>query len=257
MKKTNTGEKKRVKWLFSKRNVFVWLFLVIRNLFKKENDILTALGSHIITGYPGAGKTLLAEHIIYNVDKEKYFFLSSKNEFFNENVYNFRLEDIFNDNQQKRSFPIIDAKGRELYGIVFDEINLDFNKRLNRRSDYNDVFIGLIEFIITHRHQNVPRIYFIGQKFELQDTQLQSLFKYHHDIIKKRVWPKFKPYNLTGKLIYYPVKLKLINYVKDEKDELLNIGKEKVKISVDECNSYNTKALGEAYSKLPVVNVSF
>lgn len=253
MKKTTTGEKKRVKWLFSKRNIFVWLFLVIRNLFKGEGDLLYANGSHIITGYPGAGKSLLGEHIISNVDSEKYFFLCNVKEYYNENVYNFKLSDMFDECEQKRSFPTLDHKGRQLYGVIFDEINLSFNKRLNRRTDYNDVFIGLIEFLITHRHQDVPRVYFIGQKLELQDTQLQSLFKYQHDIFKKRIFPRFKPYNLTGKLIYYPVKLKLINRVKDINDQFIDLGKEKIKISVEECNSYNTKALGQAYTKLPPV----
>lgn len=256
MRKKQNNANNKVKWIFCKNNIFVWLFLVIRNLFIKDNDLLYSLGSHIITGYPGAGKTLLAEHIINSVDSEKYFFLSSKEEFYNDNVYNFRLEDIFKENEQKRSFPLLDDKGRQLYAVIFDEINLDFNKRLNRKAEYNDVFIGLIEFIITHRHQDVPRIYFIGQKLELQDTQLQSLFKYHHDIIKKRLWPKYKPFNLTGNLIYYPVKLKIKHYIKDDNDELLEIGKEKIKISLDDCKKYNTKALGQRYKKLPPVYVS-
>lgn len=256
--KTTVGQKKRVKWIFSRRNIFVWLFLVIKNLFSGEGDLLHALGSHIITGYPGAGKTLLMNHIKNSVDHDKYFFISNIPEF--EEVGTFKLTDVFDENMQIKSFPIKDELGRSLYGIIFDEVNLSFNKRLNMRKDYNEIFIGLIEFLVTHRHQGIPRVYFIGQKLELQDTQLQSLFKYQHDIVKKRVWPKYKPYNLSGKLIYYPIKLKIINRIKaiDEtrEEQFIDVNKKKIKISQNDLESYNTRALGEAYAKLPKAEIS-
>lgn len=255
--KSSTAQKKRVKWIFSKRNIFVWLFLVIKNWLSGEGNLLFAPGSHIITGYPGAGKTLLMNYIKNSVDQEKYFFLSNIPEF--ETVPCFKMTDIFDENMQIRSFPTKDELGRSLYGIIFDEVNLSFNKRLNMRKDYNDIFIGLIEFLVTHRHQDVPRVYFIGQKLELQDTQLQSLFKYQHDIIKKRVFPKFKPYNLTGNLIYYPIKLKIINRIKaineTREEQFIDVNKKKIKISQHDLESYNTKALGDAYKKLPKLEV--
>ena len=242
---------KKVKYIFSKRNIFVWFVLVIISLIKRlfTSDIIHNNGSHIINAYPGGGKTLLASHIIGSVDNEKYFFISNMAEFPGyENVYTFNLLDIFKDGEQIASFPTHDYKGRELYGIIFDEINLSFNRRMNRTTEYNDVFIGLVEFIVTHRHQDVPRLYFLGQKLELQDTQLQSLFKYQHDIIKCKRWPRFNPYNLSGDLIFYPYKLKIINRVKAENDEFLEIGKQKVKISLEDCQKYNTKYLGKTYA---------
>lgn len=253
--KPSTTQKKRVKYVFCKHNVFCWGFLVIKNLLTGDGDLLFAPGSHIITGYPGSGKTLLMNHIKNKVDQEKYFFLSNIPEF--EGVPCFKITDMFDDNMQIKSFPVKDELGRSLYGVIFDEVNLSFNKRLNMRSDYNNIFIGLIEFLVTHRHQDVPRVYFIGQKLELQDTQLQSLFKYQHDIIKKRVWPKYKQYNLSGKLIYYPVKLKIINRIKaineTREEQFIDVNKKKIKISYNDLTSYNTKALGDAYKKLPKV----
>lgn len=243
---------KKVKYIFCRRNVFVWLFSVIKALINnlKTSDILHNNGSHIITAYPGGGKTLLASHIIGEVDSEKYFFIANMPEFPGyENVYSFNIYDIFKDGEQVASFPTRDHKGRELYAIIFDEINLSFNRRMNRTTEYNDVFMGLVEFIITHRHQDVPRIYFLGQKLELQDTQLQSLFKYQHDIIKSRRWPRYKPFNLGKELIFYPVKLKMVNRVKAENDEFMDLGKEKVKISLEDCLKYNTKYLGSTYAK--------
>ena len=253
-KKTNVSQKKRVKYVFSKHNIFVWLFLIVKNWLCKPS-ILHNPGTHIITAYPGGGKTLLANKIINDVDSEKYFFLSNMKEFSSDNVYAFNLEDIFRDNEQIASFPTIDEKGRRLYGVIFDEINLTFNKRLNRKSSYNDIFIGLIEFLVSHRHQDVPRVYFIGQKLELQDTQLQSLFKIQHDIIKCRKFPKYKPYNLSGNLIYYPTKLKVVHKIKNDLDEFLAYKKQKIKITEKDYNTYNTKYLGSIYKNKQKIDV--
>lgn len=256
--KPSTAEKKRVKYVFSKRNVLVWFILVIISLIKRlfNKSLLFANGSHIVTAYPGGGKTLLASHIINSVPDDEYFFLSNMAEFPGySNCYTFNINEIFKDGEQIKSFPTIDYKGRKLYGIIFDEINLSFNRRMNRTSDYNDIFIGLIEFIVTHRHQDVPRVYFLGQKLELQDTQLQSLFKYQHDIYRCRRWARFKPYNLGEPLIWYPVKLKMMDRVKGIDDQFLDAGKTKIKISLDECKKYNTKYLGKTYQAKPQLKV--
>lgn len=245
---------KKVKYIFCRHNLFVWLFLIIKNWLLKPS-MLHALGSHIITAYPGGGKSLLMNKIINDVDKDKYFFLSNMSEFKNDNIYTFDIEDIFKDNEQIKSFPTMDDKGRKLYGVIFDEINLTFNKRLNRKSSYNDIFIGLIEFLVSHRHQDVPRVYFIGQKLELQDTQLQSLFKIQHDIIKCRKFPKYKPYNLSGNLIYYPTKLKVIHKIKSDLDEFIEVRKQKIKIKEQDYKSYDTKYLGKIYKSKEKVNV--
>lgn len=256
--KTTTAKKKRVKYVFSKRNVFIWFILVVISLIKRlfGKNLLLANGSHVITAYPGGGKSLLASHIINSADKEKYFFLSNMAEFPGyENVYTFNIDEIFKDSEQIKSFPITDYKGRQLHAIIFDEINLSFNRRLNRRADYNDIFIGLVEFLVTHRHQGVPRVYFLGQKLELQDTQLQSLFKYQHDIYKCRRWARFKPYNLGDPLVWYPVKLKMNDRVKAEDDQFMDVGKTKIKISLDDCKKYNTKYLGKTYAEKPQLRV--
>ena len=249
MKNKKNDLKPKMRLIFTKYNVFRWLYLIIKNWLVKP-DILHEPGSHIITAYPGGGKTLLMSHIISEVDSDKYFFLSNLGEFAgHDNVYTFKIEDIFKDNEQALSFPRYDKRGRKLYGVIFDEINLTFNKRLNKRADYNDIFIGLIEFLVSHRHQDVPRVYFLGQKLELQDTQLQSLFKIQHDIIKCKKFPKYRPYNKTGKLIYYPVKLKIINRRKATDDTFMDISKYKVKIVEADYNSYDTQFLGKLYSR--------
>lgn len=256
--KSITEQKKRLKYIFCKRNVFIWFILVIISLIKRlfNKSLLYANGSHIITAYPGGGKSLLGSHIINSVSSEEYFFLCNMAEYPGyDNCYTFNIDDIFKDGEQVKSFPTVDYKGRKLYAIIFDEINLSFNRRMNRKAEYNDVFVGLVEFIVTHRHQDVPRIYFLGQKLELQDTQLQSLFKYQHDIYRCRRWARYKPYNLGDPLIWYPVKLKMTDRVKGLDDQFTDAGKTKIKISLDTCKKYNTKYLGKTYQSKPNLKV--
>lgn len=240
--------------LFGKRNIFKWLWAVIKNIFAK-GDILTAKGTHIITGYPGSGKTLLMNKIIQGVDTSKYFFLSNLKEF--AGVEGFEISEIFNDNSQVKSFPLYDKQGRRLYAVIFDEINLQFNKRLNRQSNYNDLFVGLVEFLITARHQGIDRVYFIGQKLELQDTQLISLFKYQHDIIKTKRRAPYWYYYDNGFIEWIPKKLKVQHKIKSDQDELVPVGKlAKYKITKNDLTTYNTAILGQQYANLEKVKTS-
>ena len=118
-----------------------------------------------IVGYgSNVGKTLLMEKIIKEVDAKKYFFITNIDEFYNENVYHYNVFGLFYESKQIKRLPIKDEKGRKLYGLILDEINLKYNRRLNRSKDYNNSFVGLIELLVTHRHQKIPRVYFIGQK---------------------------------------------------------------------------------------------
>ena len=249
-KKKRTLKEKLKYYIFSKQNVFVWLFKIIIGLFRKPS-IYRAQGTHFISAYPGMGKTLLMNKLIQDTDKEKYFFLSNMKEF--DGVQQFNISDIFKDNTQVKQFPLLDQQGRQLYGVIFDEINLSFNKRLNRKSDYNDLFIGLIEFLVSHRHQGVPRVYFIGQKLELQDTQLISLFKYQHDIIRCKRFPFYWFYKEYNVINYIPRKLHIVNRVKSIDNDFIELNLDKVKIIKRDLQTYNTKALANNYENLPFV----
>ena len=239
---------------FSKRNVFVWLWLIIKGLFAK-GSIYHNNGAHLISGYPGSGKTLLMNQIKNEIDNDKYFMLSNIKEF--DGVKTFNINDIFANGEQIRSFPTIDEKGRKLYGVIFDEINLQFNRRMNKNTEYNNLFVGLIEFLVSHRHQDVPRVYFIGQKLELQDGQLQSLFKYQHDIVRTRRTPAYWYYkqNKQNKIVYIPKKIDVVNRVKSIDDDFIELNIQRIKIQRESLLTYNTKALGEQYGQLEKVKI--
>lgn len=242
---------KRKHYFFSKlKNIFKYIYNILKNMFQRKS-CLFATGSHIITGYPGSGKTLLMNKIINSVDKDKYFFYTNIDEFNQNNVYKVDLERIFCDKKQIAKLPIKDEKGRYLYGFILDEINLNFNRRVNQSRDYTNLFIGLIEMVVTHRHQGIPRLYFIGQKLDLQDGQLITLFKYQHDIIKCKKRYRYWRY-FTEHLEKIPVKLKILNRVKDIDDNFVEMDYDKVKINWVDLVSYNTFGLKKIYQDLPV-----
>lgn len=246
--------KKKRKLVFAKRNIFTWFWHFLKYLFRKK-DILRAEGVHIITGYQGSGKTLLMNKIIQETDASKYFFLSSINEF--NGVKSFDIGELFDNNEQVKRLPVVDEYGRKLYGVVLDEINREYNKRLNRTKNYNNTFIGLVEAIVSMRHQGIKRIYFIGQKLELQDTQLQSLFKYQHDIIKTKRFPFYWYYYDNGYINVMPRKLVIMHRIKSQEayDELIDYRKAKYKMREEYFTTYDTHALAKEYINLEAVTL--
>ena len=161
---------------------------------------------------------------------------------------------MFKKGKQVKKFPTTDEKGRKIYAVIFDEINLEFNRRMNRTREYNELFIGLIEFLVSHRHQGIPRIYFIGQKLDLQDKQLQSLFKFQHEIIDTKRRYKYWYYHLFS-FLKIPRKLTIVNRVKNLEDDFIELNLDKIKIERSSLLTYNTLALANNYEKLPEVSI--
>lgn len=245
-------KKKRIVFYF----ICFWEF--IKRLFERKVSIYHRVGTHIITGYPGAGKTLMTSKLVNDVkdllnsvDKQKYFFITNVDEFYQENVLYYNVFGLFENGKQIKKLPKKDYKGRHLYGLILDEINLKYNRRLNKSKEYNDSFCGLIELIITHRHQGIPRIYFIGQKLELQDNQLQSLFKYWHNIIYNKIKPSWDFYKNGKGYVRVPRTLYIENFIKSYNDEYLQEEEiDKVEIKYEDLTSYNTLGLSNTYEEL-------
>lgn len=235
-------------YLSRDKNVFIYSIECIKAFFSAKPPFIE-LGTHFISGYPGAGKTLLMNHIINSVNKDDYFFYTNIDEFNQENVYKIDLDVLFKDKEQQFKLKTKIGK-RRLFGLILDEVNFNFNKRVNMSKDYTNVFIPLVNMIISHRHQNIPRVYFIGQKLELQDTQLVSLFKYQHDIIRTKRRRRYWVYYKSGFVPKIPVKLKVINRVKDNTDVFVDVSKNKVKISWFDLETYDTFGLKKMFDNL-------
>lgn len=248
--------KKRTRIAFFFRRILE----AIKRFFTMKISIYYRKGVHFIGGYQGAGKTLFMSHLVNGIndsdtnylDSNKYFFITSVDEFYQKNVLHYNLFSMFENSKQVAKLPTIDFRGRKLFGVIIDEVNLKYNKRLNRSKNYNNSFVGLIEMIITMRHQGVKRVYFIGQKMELQDTQLQSLFKYYHKIVFNLQKPNYYYYRNEDKFIIAPRKLFIENYIKGY-DDLWEqeTAAEEVKISYEDLKNYNTFGLADTYKELP------
>ena len=127
-------------------------------------------GIHAITGDTGGGKSLMA-HIISKHFKAKGWHVMSNSKF-NKDVAYFNIFEYFDDFEQKKEI--------KNCVIIFDEVQRDFNKRMNRKNEYNAVFIPLIEWLSTHRHQGVFWVYFLTQSWDRFDIQFQDFIQKVH-----------------------------------------------------------------------------
>lgn len=230
-----------------KRNRITFIFNVLKSKFKHCGEF-EKQGVYFISGYPGSGKTMLANHIINSVDNEQYFFLTNIDEFYQSNVYNFELDSIIGNGTIINKLPT-KVDNRKLYGVIIDEVNLKFNRRNNRRNTYNDMFIGLIELCTSYRHLGIPRIFFIGQFEQLQDVQLQVVFKYYYNIVRTRKIPSYSIFKEKGIIAYIPHKIVVQAKRRGLNGDFVNYTK-KIKFKKHDYQSYDHLGLKKTYDKL-------
>lgn len=245
------------------RNWFKFAFkviiLFIKNLFKGPFD---RLGVHFISGYSGSGKTLLMSKIINRHCGEYDFYYTNKDQFDKTKTKSIEFLDLFELGRQVKKLPktqCIDGKIKYCKGLILDEINATFNRRMNKTTEYNNAFVGLMQLCVTHRHQGLPRIYFMGQFFDFQDTQLQTCFKYTHEIASRRL-PSYSLYKEKGNIEYPPFKMKIVSNLKtkeyDTKGQPLFIKWKttRLKITYKDISSYNHLGFADEYLKLPDID---
>lgn len=230
-----------------KRNLINFSFAVLKHKLKHYGEF-EKQGVYFISGYPGSGKTMLASHIINSVDASKYYFLTNIDEFYQSNVYSFDLDSVIGNGTIIGKLPI-KIENKRLYGVIIDEVNLKFNRRNNRRSSYNDMFIGLIELCTSYRHLGIPRIYFIGQFEQLQDIQLQVCFKYFYNIVRSRKIASYSIYKEKGIISYIPSKIRLQAKRRGLNGEFSNYSK-KIKFKKEDYLNYNHLGLKDKYNNV-------
>lgn len=219
----------------------------------RNTSLLFKPGVHLTTGATGSGKTLSHSAIINRINNKKYFFITNIDEFKQENVLHYNVLDLFENGKQIKKLPTKDDKGRKLYGLILEEINFEFNRRMNRTTAYNEKFIGLMQLCVSHRHQGIPRIYFIGQARELQDTQILSVCKYWHDIYYTKPKSYFKLYIEQNKIIMAPKYIEFEHLIKTQKEDYFSLGFEKLKINIEDLKSYNTFGLANVFENMKVL----
>lgn len=240
-------------------------YLIIKYWFKNLfSSTLLNTGVHFITAPSGTGKTLLANIIIQKSTRENEFWYTNISEFDTKKTVTINILDLFEDGKQVKKLPyMIYKNGKKMYcrGLIFDEINRSFNRRLNKTTEYNRLFIGLMEMIVTHRHQNLKTVYFLGQSLNLQDTQLQHVFKYIHYIRSKKRY-NYYLYKIGRGLHKTPKKLKILTSIKTgDVDKSGNpiffeIKKEIVRVDTKKhLLTYDHKGFAKEYANLPTLKI--
>lgn len=242
------------KWKLKRSRL---LFLIKRFflLFKIKGNVLFSEGVHFITAPSGGGKTLLSNYILRSLCKDyKFFMWVNINQYDELMTEHFNINEIFQDSEQKYKLPK-SIEGKYSKGIIIDEVNLTFNRRENKKKDYNDIFIPLMKFLVTHRHQNQNRAYLLGQNRNLQDTQIQSILKYQHRVFCSKKY-KYYFFREQNKMVYAPKKMKVITELNIGQDNSgftiwKQIKKQKIKVTIELLNSYDTHGFAEFVKYLP------
>lgn len=244
------------KWTIKRSRLLFLLKRLNKWLFGKKGNILMSQGVHFITAPSGAGKTLLSNWILRSMCLGKDAFMWVNIDQYDNNItQHFLVDGLFKDGQQiaKLSKKWGNKKSK---GVIFDEINLFFNRRENKKKEYNEIFIPLMKFSVTHRHQDQDRIYFLGQNKNLQDTQIQSILKYQHRVFASKKWYYYY-FREKQEMIYAPKYLKVITFNNVGQDnsgntEWKQTSKQKIKITIELLESYDTHGFAEFVKDLPI-----
>lgn len=244
------------KWVLS-RSRFLFLFkILILKLRSNKKNVLFSQGVHFITAPSGSGKTLLSNYILRELTLNKNAFMWVNIDQYEKKITeHFIINDIFNNGSQSYKLPLQNEKKQYSKGVIIDEINLHFNRRENKKKDYNDIFIPLMSFLVTHRHQNQDRIYLLGQNRNLQDTQIQSVLKYQHRVFCSKKY-KYFYFRERKKMVYAPIKLKVITFLNVGQNnvgdtEWQEIKTDKIKVTIELLETYNTHGFAEFVKDLP------
>ena len=239
----------------NKRNPITYVVALTRHIInQRRTNILHYNGLHLIVGGTGSGKTLLSSIILNKIipdnDINNAFFWTNIEQYDKNKTKVLNLNDVFYDGeQQKRLY------NRGCKGMILDEINLNFNRRNNGKKSYNDVFMGLIELSITHRHQGIPRIYYIGQAEDMQDIQLQHIFRYKHVVKKRSKW-SYHYYKVDGIIKSIPKKIIVTSYSKVDDGSWVFVKSQKIKIAIADLEKYNTYGFANRLIDKPIYNYS-
>jgi MoaA/NifB/PqqE/SkfB family radical SAM enzyme len=216
-------------------------------------------GWHLITAPTGDGKTLLMNIIQQKILKNGGFGWANIDEFKTDKIKSFELRELFKDGEQKfrlNKYMKIGEKVERCKLVIIDELNREFNRRMNKSIVYNNVFVPMIAWIVTIRHQLCDRGYLIGQSVLLQDGQISAVVKYRHDVYPSKKW-QYYFFREKGQLLFLPKYLKVEHFKNSGADNSGNIiwkpmrNKSKIKVEPKDFESYNTYAFAEMFIKLP------
>jgi len=202
------------KWTLN-RSRFVFGVNAFAKFLKGHGDLLYSTGVHFIHGAGGSGKSLLMNIILNELLKNGGFVWCSLDEFDHDRVRYFDVNSMFKDGKQQfrlNKFLTINGKTEKCVALIVEELNYQFNRRLNKTADYNNTFIPFMSYLVTSRHRLTDRVYMIGQSLLLQDGQIPTIVKVRHDVRSKKGW-WYQFWREDLKMIFAPKQLKVTHYV--------------------------------------------
>ena len=183
----------------------IWYIQELIALRKKTSKQipLAEIGAHYIYGKPGDGKSTFVYYFMERMAKDwgKGAYTTEQMEIprFNDRgelVYHHQkidLADIYKNGKQQLGFD-----GNRFDKLVIEETLTKFNHRNNKKTDYNDILLGIVETMATMRHQWLRQVIFISQ-LPIGDVQLMLMMLYHHHP-KVKFSYGFRNWLKTGKL---------------------------------------------------------
>lgn len=198
-------------------------------------------GIHAVIGDTGSGKTLIIHILTQRFIKQGYTVVSNSK--FNDDVKVIDIKEYFKDGKQVK--PLTNCI------VILDEVMKEFNRRDNKKKEYNDSFIPFISWLATHRHDRVPKIYLLSQSYNMFDIQITNLIQRVNFVTSKvspdpAIWIRQKKYfsnALRPKKIFY--------YSKRKKDIDQNDLQKYIQVSETKVYNKSVRRGKQIYRKTP------
>ena len=225
---------------------------------QNKTNILVNPGVHSIVALMGGGKTLLSNMLVQDMLPEgKFVYVIDRaleSALGDGRAVYVDLWACYKDGKQIYRLPTR-IGNRQCYGIVLDEITKYFNRRNNKYGNYNDKFLGLVEMILSLRHQGINRVWILSQSYDNIDVQLMRLIKYKHIIYASRCY-NYDAYLATRKLLYLPRQLKIVSQIRTDTDDYESVVCQVLDVDYKRhiC-TYNHLALADEYEQLPLLTL--
>jgi hypothetical protein len=173
-------------------------------------------GVHMIRAKVGGGKSLasfiLAEIYLEETGLGSYFTSPvEKPSVTEDGEWLYVFHRVINTNDYyKKGHKVQNYNTKKYKTMHKDERHLEYNPRLNNRSDYNDKFIPEQKDEILMRHEGFDHIYKYSQYMKL-DSQDMDALTYMHDVETVKDIP-IQRWLDTGELNFIPVVLKFTTF---------------------------------------------
>lgn len=225
---------------------------------QNKTNILVNPGVHSVVALMGGGKTLLSNMLVQDMlPDDKFVYVVDRalvDAIGDGRAVYVDLWACYRDGKQIYRLPTR-VNGKACYGIILDEITKYFNRRNNKYGNYNDKFLGLVEMIISLRHQGINRVWILSQSYDNIDVQLMRLIKYKHIIYASRRY-NYDAYLATQKLLYVPKQLKIVSQIRTDTDDYESVLCQVLDVDYKRhiC-TYNHRALADEYNQLPLLTL--